>query len=138
MAFDKETRNLPAKIVAASRRHRSRRFYETEALRGGWSVRQLDRQINSQFYERTALSRNKAAMLNKGQKALPEDRVLPEEEIKDPYALAGLPNKVMATEYKTVLPDEKLLAAELERTRRLLNQRKANLASCFQLEVVVR
>ena len=77
-------------------------------------------------------------MLNKGQKALPEDRVLPEEEIKDPYALAGLPNKVMATEYKTVLPDEKLLAAELERTRRLLNQRKANLASCFQLEVVVR
>ncbi len=29
----------------------ARRFYETEALRGGWSVRQLDRQINSQFYE---------------------------------------------------------------------------------------
>jgi predicted nuclease of restriction endonuclease-like (RecB) superfamily len=28
-------------------------FYETEALRGGWSVRQLDRQINSQFHERT-------------------------------------------------------------------------------------
>ncbi len=65
----------------------ARRFYEAEALRGGWSVRQLDRQINSQFYERTALSRNKAAMLNKGQKALPEDIVLPEEEIKDPYVL---------------------------------------------------
>ena len=29
---------------------RAREFYETEALRGGWSVRQLDRQINSQFY----------------------------------------------------------------------------------------
>ena len=29
---------------------RVREFYETEALRGGWSVRQLDRQINSQFY----------------------------------------------------------------------------------------
>jgi len=26
----------------------ARHFYETEALRGGWSVRQLDRQINSQ------------------------------------------------------------------------------------------
>lgn len=39
----------------------ARTFYEKEALRGGWSVRQLDRQINSQFYERTALSRNKAA-----------------------------------------------------------------------------
>ena len=37
----------------------AREFYETEALRGGWSVRQLNRQINSQFYERTALSKNK-------------------------------------------------------------------------------
>jgi hypothetical protein len=35
------------------------RFYETEALRCGWSVRQLDRQVSSQFYERIALSRNK-------------------------------------------------------------------------------
>jgi len=43
----------------------ARRFYETETLRAGWSVRRLDRQIQSQFYERTALSRNKAAMLRK-------------------------------------------------------------------------
>ena len=42
------------------RNEQARKFYETEALRGGWSVRQLERQINSQFYERTALSRNKA------------------------------------------------------------------------------
>ena len=32
----------------------AREFYGAEALRGGWSVRQLDRQINSQFYERRA------------------------------------------------------------------------------------
>jgi predicted nuclease of restriction endonuclease-like (RecB) superfamily len=44
----------------------ARAFYETETLRCGWSVRQLDRQVNSQFYERIALSRNKAAMLEKG------------------------------------------------------------------------
>jgi len=31
----------------------ARAFYETEALRGGWSVRQLDRQISTLFYERT-------------------------------------------------------------------------------------
>jgi hypothetical protein len=37
----------------------ARAFYETEALRAGWSVRQLDRQIASQFYERVALSKNK-------------------------------------------------------------------------------
>ncbi len=219
----------------------ARRFYETEALRGGWSVRQLDRQITSQFYERTALSRNKAAMLRKGGKALPEDLMRPEEEIKDPfvlefldlkdeysetdleealirhleafllelgndfcfigrqkrlrigdewyrvdllffhrrlrcmviidlkigkfthadagqmhlylnyarehwvhdgenppvglilcarkdeavarYALEGLPNKVLASEYRTVLPDEKELAAEIERTQALLERR---------------
>ena len=68
----------------------ARRFYEAEALRSGWSVRQLDRQINSQFYERTALSRNKAAMLRKGERASAEDIVSPDEEIKDPYVLEFL------------------------------------------------
>lgn len=220
----------------------ARSFYETEALRGGWSVRQLERQIDTQFYERTALSRDKAAMLKKGAKPLPEDAVTPEEEIKDPlvleflglkdeysendleealihqlenfllelggdftfvgrqrrlrigdewyrvdllfyhrrlrclviidlklgrfthadagqmhlylnyarehwthsdenppvglilcaqkdhavarYALEGLPNKVLAAEYRTALPDEKTLAAEIDKTRRMLEGRR--------------
>ncbi len=55
----------------------ARTFYEAEALRGGWSVRQLDRQISTLFYERTALSRNKAALLRKGQRERPGDRVTP-------------------------------------------------------------
>jgi len=63
----------------------ARRFYEGEALRGGWTVRQLDRQIGSQFYERTALSKNKAALLRKGQTQTPGDVMTPEEEIKDPF-----------------------------------------------------
>ncbi len=83
----------------------ARRFYETEALRGGWSVRQLDRQINSQFYERTAMSRNKAAMLRKGAKALPEDRVQPTEEIKDPFVLEflGLKDEYSETDLEEAL-----------------------------------
>lgn len=68
----------------------ARKFYEAEALRGGWSVRQLDRQINSLFYERTALSRDKAKMLTKGAVAKREDAIAPEEEIKDPYVLEFL------------------------------------------------
>ena len=68
----------------------ARDFYETEALRGGWSVRQLSRQINSQFYERTALSKNKAAMLTSGRQQRPEDIVRPDEEIKDPFILEFL------------------------------------------------
>ncbi len=68
----------------------ARSFYETEAVRAGWNVRQLDRQISTQFYERTMLSRNKAATLTKGQKARPEDTLTPEEEIKDPFVLEFL------------------------------------------------
>jgi predicted nuclease of restriction endonuclease-like (RecB) superfamily len=219
----------------------ARTFYETEALRSGWSIRQLDRQIGSQFYERMALSQNKAAMLEKAENSEPGDLVTPEEAIKDPfvlefldlkdeysesdleealiqhlldfllelgddfafigrqrrlriddnwfridlvffhrrlrglviadlkvgkfsyadagqmhlylnyarehwmkpgentpvglimcaekgaaeahYALDNLPNKVLAAEYKTVLPDEKLIAGELERSRRELEKR---------------
>ncbi len=219
----------------------ARKFYEAEALRNGWSVRQLDRQISTQFYERTLLSKNKVAMLKKGSEVKSEDIITPEEEIKDPfileflglkdeyseyeleealilhlekfllelggefafigrqkrlrignewyridllffhrklkclviidlkvgkfthadagqmhmylnyakdnwtnkdenppvglilcaekdnaiakYSLEGLPNKVLASEYKLVLPDEKLLAKELEQTRKLLEKR---------------
>ncbi len=68
----------------------ARAFYEAEALRGGWSVRQLERQIGSLFYERTALSRNKAAMLTKGAKPRPEEVLTPEEEIRDPFVLEFL------------------------------------------------
>jgi predicted nuclease of restriction endonuclease-like (RecB) superfamily len=68
----------------------ARKFYETEALRGGWSVRQLDRQVSTLFYERTSLSKNKAKMLAGGAKARPEDAVSVEEEIKNPYVLEFL------------------------------------------------
>lgn len=68
----------------------ARQFYEAEALRGGWSVRQLDRQIGSQFYERTALSKNKAAMLVKGAVPKPDDAVTVDDAIKDPYVLEFL------------------------------------------------
>lgn len=99
----------------------ARRFYEAEALRGGWSVRQLRRQIDSQFYERTALSKDKAAMLEKGQVASPDDAAVAH------YALDGLPNPVMASEYRTVLPKERELASEIERTRAALEGRAASL-----------
>jgi hypothetical protein len=51
----------------------ARAFYESESLRGGWSIRQLERQIDTQFYERVAMSRNKVAMLTKGQKSKSTD-----------------------------------------------------------------
>ena len=68
----------------------ARKFYETESLRGGWSVRQLDRQVSTLFYERTALAKNKAKLLTDGAKPRPEDAVSVEEEIKTPFVLEFL------------------------------------------------
>lgn len=72
------------------RNESARTFYEAEALRCGWSVRQLDRQINSQFYERAALSQNKAALLEQGSQPANGDAMTPEEAIKDPFVLEFL------------------------------------------------
>ena len=40
------------------------------------------------------------------------------------YALEGLPNKVLAREYKLALPDEQTLARELEMTQKRLASRQ--------------
>lgn len=217
----------------------------------------MERQIGTQFYERTMMSKNKVAMLKKGAEQFPGDAVTPEEEIKYPfvleflglkdeysengleeslvlqlesfllelggdftfvgrqrrlrigdewyrvdllfyhrrlrclviidlklgkfthadagqmhlylnyarehwthpeenppvglilcaqkdhavahYALEGLPNKVLAAEYRTALPDEKTLVAEVERARRMLEKRafsgvgKAQIATASSL-----
>ena len=92
-------------LVRRSRSPEARAFYEAEALRGGWSVRQLDRQMSTLFYERTALSRNKAAMLRKGARPRPSDRVTPEEEIKHPLVLEflGLKDEYSETELEDAL-----------------------------------
>ncbi len=66
----------------------ARTFYEKETLRNGWSVRQLDRQIATQFYERTLLSHDKSAMLQQATPAMAE--VTPEQAIRDPFILEFL------------------------------------------------
>jgi len=65
-----------------------REFYEAECIRGNWSVRQLERQIQSLLYERTALSRRKMAVIAKAHKK--PIIINPEDEIKDPYILEFL------------------------------------------------
>lgn len=77
-------------LVRRSNSEDARAFYETEALRGGWSVRQLDRQMATKFYERTLLSKNKRALLTKNRTPLSEGRLSLEEEIRDPYILEFL------------------------------------------------
>lgn len=69
---------------------RARVFYEAEAIRGGWSVRQLDRQISTQFYERTAHAKRLDIMPARGHRAKLEDTVSLEDEVRDPYLLEFL------------------------------------------------
>ncbi len=65
----------------------ARAFYEAESLRGGWSVRQLDRQIGSLFHERALLSRDKASLLLKEGKG---EALSADEELRDPLVLEFL------------------------------------------------
>jgi predicted nuclease of restriction endonuclease-like (RecB) superfamily len=92
-------------LIGRARSPEAFAFYHTESLRGGWSVRQLQRQIDSQFCERTALSRNKAAMLSKGAKPQLGDAVSAEEEIRHPLVLEflGLRDEYSETDLEDAL-----------------------------------
>jgi predicted nuclease of restriction endonuclease-like (RecB) superfamily len=65
-------------------------FYEREAVRGGWSIRQLHRQINSKYFDRYCISKNKAALKEKNTATLQSIKTTSEEIIKDPYVLEFL------------------------------------------------
>jgi hypothetical protein len=42
------------------------------------------------------------------------------------YALEGLPNKVLAAEYRTALPEERVLVEQIEKSRRQIADRNPN------------
>ncbi|MBL4561278.1 MAG: DUF1016 family protein [Labilibaculum sp.] len=75
-----------------------RAYYIEETCKNNWSFRQLERQINSQLYERLLLSTNKEKVLAvaKGE-AKPEH---PKEIIKDPMVLEFLGLKPQAEYYE--------------------------------------
>ena len=68
----------------------ARQFYEDEAIKGGWSVRQLDRQISTQFYERLSGSKRKGELLAKAHVPQPGDTPEASDLVRDPYVLEFL------------------------------------------------
>ncbi len=58
-------------------------FYETECIKGGWSVRELKRQMGSLYFERTTLSTNKEKIA--GITHADAEKVSGRLEIRDPY-----------------------------------------------------
>jgi predicted nuclease of restriction endonuclease-like (RecB) superfamily len=71
-------------------------FYESQAIKGTWSVRELKRQIGSLLFERLSKSKEKAALL----KRIHGESPMPEEVIKNPYVFEflGIPEKSVYTE----------------------------------------
>lgn len=67
-----------------------RRFYLEETIKSNWSVRQLERQINSFYYERllSTSDNNKEEVKNEIKKLEPNEEV--KNFIKDPYILEFL------------------------------------------------
>lgn len=59
-----------------------RTFYEVECIRGNWSVRELKRQINSLYYERSGLSLDKQKLAELAQQGADVQTAL---NIRDPY-----------------------------------------------------
>lgn len=64
-----------------------RSFYEVEAVKNSWSVRELQRAMNSMLYERTRLSSNKELVLEKQNK---KEHLAPEDLFRNPYILEFL------------------------------------------------
>ena len=67
----------------------ARHFYLNECIECNWSTRQLERQINSFYYERLLSSKDKVSVSQEIYKLEPK-RIDPKDVIKDPYVLEFL------------------------------------------------
>lgn len=67
--------------------HLKRFFYETEAIKNNWSVRDLQRAMNSMLFERTGLSADKKAVVEKHSKG---EGLTPQDVFRNPYMLEFL------------------------------------------------
>lgn len=86
------------RLLTRIKNEAARTFYEEECAKSGWSVRQLERQINSFFYERLLSSRDKEGVSK--EIFAKEPSAKPEDFIKDPYVLEFIGVKQDASAYE--------------------------------------
>ena len=79
-----------------------RAFYAEECAKSGWSVRQLERQIHTMYYQRILASQDKAAVAAEIQTTEPKPEY--EKIVKDPYVM----------EFLQLKPDTHVFEGELE------------------------
>ncbi len=80
----------------------ARTFYAEECAKSAWSVRQLERQINTMYYQRILASQDKSLVAKEIQTTEPKPEY--EKIIKDPYVM----------EFLQIQPDTHVYEGELE------------------------
>lgn len=76
------------RFLSRIQNRQARDFYETESVSGGWSARQLERQIASLLFERVAKSTDKSGVLRSAHKSNTPQRAT--DIVRDPYVLEFL------------------------------------------------
>ena len=80
----------------------ARTFYMEECAKAAWSVRQLERQVNTMYYQRILASQDKTAVAKEIQKTEPKPEY--EKIVKDPYVI----------EFLQIQPDTHVYEGDLE------------------------
>ncbi len=78
------------RILIRVDREQAREFYLQECIEGNWSTRQLERQINSLYFDRILMSSKKGRQLVKKEADDKKEVMQPGHIIKDPYVLEFL------------------------------------------------
>ena len=79
-----------------------RKFYTEECAKSAWSVRQLERQIHTMYYQRLLSSQDKPAVAAEIQTTEPKPEY--EKIVKDPYVM----------EFLQIMPDTHVFESDLE------------------------
>jgi predicted nuclease of restriction endonuclease-like (RecB) superfamily len=98
-----------------------RAFYEIECIKGNWSVRELNRQITSLYFERSGLSKDKAKLSQYVQNRA--TTLSPKDVVQDPFffEFLGLKDKDIIKENdleQALLDNLQEFILELERRHR--------------------
>lgn len=77
------------RVLMRVENEQARDFYEREAIEGGWSKRTLERQVHTQYYERSLHAQKPEKMIAEGRQ-LQKIPQAPDEILKNPYVLEFL------------------------------------------------
>ncbi len=91
------------RILMRVEKDNARNFYLQEAVECNWSTRQLERQVNSLYFERILMTRKEDKLLVKKEAEDKKEEMKPAHIIKDPYVLEFLNLKSNTAFYESEL-----------------------------------